>query len=246
MGGITIRQNPMVRNMMECPFGHRIGCNLAHYEHCRNSANTCLVLRVAGNAVDALLHDDLRVQQNHRVVLMNAYSVILPGYKSATLIRHTATYQCHLQSVGLNEYLAFLTSSDSEAEFFLANDLLISVTAFFAIKRLTKALWSNAQAIQYGSRGFAFGLPVVRPVKKPIRWRSWCMKSGWIEIKANVADICYRHWWCGPWNRTTWVISGNCVKELSQELVERYFNKRGAYYEIIKPLRDAIVLPSII
>ena len=31
------------------------------------------------------------------------------------------------------------------------------------------------------------------------------------------------------------------LKELSQELVERYFNKRGAYYEIIKPLRDAIV-----
>ena len=93
--------------------------------------------------------DDLRVQQI--IELLNErLQRDFTGYKSATLIRRIQRRISAVQSVGLNEYLAFLTSSDSEAEL-LANDLLISVTAFFRDKEAYKALEATL-GNQYGSR----------------------------------------------------------------------------------------------
>ncbi len=130
MGGITIAQNPDGAKYDGMPRSAIESGVISHIMSIAEIAQYLSSIEVANNAVDALLHDDLRVQQI--IELLNErLQRDFTGYKSATLIRRIQRRISAVQSVGLNEYLAFLTSSDSEAEL-LANDLLISVTAFFS------------------------------------------------------------------------------------------------------------------
>ncbi|MFH6577282.1 EAL domain-containing protein [Aeromonas caviae] len=241
MGGITIAQNPDGAKYDGMPRSAIESGVISHIMSIAEIAQYLSSIEVANNAVDALLHDDLRVQQI--IELLNErLQRDFTGYKSATLIRRIQRRISAVQSVGLNEYLAFLTSSDSEAEL-LANDLLISVTAFFRDKEAYKALEATLRQSNTAAED---------------EFRIWVAGCATGEEAYSLAIMMYEIWLDRDKKPTLQIFATDiddaaletarrglypaiALKELSQELVERYFNKRGAYYEIIKPLRDAIV-----
>ena len=115
MGGITIAQNPDGAKYDGMPRSAIESGVISHIMSIAEIAQYLSSIEVANNAVDALLHDDLRVQQI--IELLNErLQRDFTGYKVRRWFDAYSDVSGAVQSVGLNEYLAFLTSSDSEAE----------------------------------------------------------------------------------------------------------------------------------
>lgn len=240
-GGITIAQNPDGAKYDGMPRSAIESGVISHIMSITEIAQYLSNIDSANSAVDQLLHDEALIQKIISL-LHERLQLDFTGYKSATLIRRIQRRISAVQSVGLTEYLAFLTSSDSEAEL-LANDLLISVTAFFRDKEAYKALEATLrQSTSINEEEFRI-------------WVAGCATG---EEAYSLAIMMYEIWLNKDKKPTLQIFATDiddaaletarrglypaiALKELSPELIERYFNKRGAYYEIIKPLRDAVV-----
>ena len=166
------------------------------------------------------------------------------SYKETTLLRRIERRMAANRVKTLEEYLHVISREADELDR-LANDILISVTAFFrdpqAFDRLGDALVERVEAKKPGEEvrvwvpGCATGeevysIALLLSERLGSRIESHPIQLFATDVDLNAMAVARRA-----------VYPASAVTGLSRERVARCFNVRGDSYEVVKSLRDLVV-----
>lgn len=192
----------------------------------------------------AVEEENSDVVQRLLLMVKNRLGVDFTGYKKTTITRRIRRRMAACRCETLADYLAYVTELPQELEA-LRNDILISVTSFF---RDDQAYETLARVIP----------DMVRDKKPGDTIRIWVAACASGEEAYSLAILLSEHLGERLGNYQVQIFATDidadalararkalypdaALKNMSREMLSRYFLARGGYYQVVKSVRDMIV-----
>lgn len=193
-----------------------------------------------------VLAEDENSDSVQRLLMMvkHRLGVDFTGYKKTTILRRVKRRMAACRCEELNDYLAYVNEMPQELEA-LRNDILISVTSFFRDEDAYETLRKIIPDL-------------VRDKKPGDTIRAWVPACASGEEAYSIAILLAEELGDSLGNYQVQIFATDvdadalararkalypdaALKNISREMLSRYFLARGGYYQVVKSVRDMIV-----